>query len=427
MAAARAACTIALVAVAAWWLLPRGPSARPGPPDGASHPLDSLRPDEIRRTAPPAARRDMRCGEKIPPYSLTVTHGVEIFAEAFHEARDEAGEGAAGREHVWTYRLTLRNTGSATVQLLTRHWQFVDGGGATHEVKGPGVRGDTPVLPPGREYKYSSGTTLKTAAGSMHGSFQFATLDGGRAADRPPPTFNARVGRLALTRTGRPADVPCGQPASWAQLPPTSVAVGSRVIVGVTAELASTRSASAARHRRGAADVGGAASAAVPPAPPAAGADDGGDDDEHVYLLDVQVNNAREADVLLLGGEWRLSRASGASASLPLQLPSTPGGALRIRPGRAVRFPCLLALPAEDGSGVAHGELRACLLEAGDDADDAAAAGCASGAVAAVPIEPLALTPDGGPLDARPFEAAGGGIRRPWAVGAESATEGGVG
>ena len=39
-----------------------------------------------------------------------------------------------------------------------------------YEVKGPGARGVTPVLAPGGEWSYESGTSLSTAFGSMHGT-----------------------------------------------------------------------------------------------------------------------------------------------------------------------------------------------------------------------------------------------------------------
>ena len=72
-------------------------------------------------------------------------------------------------------QVEIRNVGSAVVQMLTRHWVFVDSATppSVHEVKGPGARGVMKVLQPGEKWVYHSGTSLATATGSMHGSMQF--------------------------------------------------------------------------------------------------------------------------------------------------------------------------------------------------------------------------------------------------------------
>ena len=47
--------------------------------------------------------------------------------------------------------MTFTNRGRDTVQMVARHWVFVDVEGGVVEVKGPGARGVTPVLMPGEE------------------------------------------------------------------------------------------------------------------------------------------------------------------------------------------------------------------------------------------------------------------------------------
>jgi ApaG protein len=47
-------------------------------------------------------------------------------------------------------------------------------------VKGPGVVGEQPVLPPGGSFEYTSFCPLKTAVGSMHGTYQMVTSEGRR-------------------------------------------------------------------------------------------------------------------------------------------------------------------------------------------------------------------------------------------------------
>ena len=49
-------------------------------------------------------------------------------------------------------------------------------------VKGPGVVGQQPVLPPGGEFEYTSACPLKTSVGSMYGVYQMVT-DGGDRFD----------------------------------------------------------------------------------------------------------------------------------------------------------------------------------------------------------------------------------------------------
>jgi ApaG protein len=83
----------------------------------------------------------------------------------------------AGR-FVFAYTITLRNTGSISAQLISRHWIITDATGHTEEVKGPGVVGEQPVLAPGESFQYTSGCPLKTSSGLMRGTYQMVTEDG---------------------------------------------------------------------------------------------------------------------------------------------------------------------------------------------------------------------------------------------------------
>jgi ApaG protein len=62
--------------------------------------------------------------------------------------------------------------GAEAVQLLSRHWIITDALERVHEVKGPGVVGEQPVLAHGASFQYSSWCPLKTPTGSMHGTYQ---------------------------------------------------------------------------------------------------------------------------------------------------------------------------------------------------------------------------------------------------------------
>ena len=72
--------------------------------------------------------------------------------------------------YVWAYNVVIANEGRDTVQLLNRYWKITDGFGRIHEVRGPGVVGEQPLLRPGESFEYTSGTSLKTPSGIMQGS-----------------------------------------------------------------------------------------------------------------------------------------------------------------------------------------------------------------------------------------------------------------
>jgi ApaG protein len=72
----------------------------------------------------------------------------------------------------WAYTVVIANEGDETVQLKSRVWRITDAGGNTEEVRGPGVVGQTPVIPPGESFSYTSGCPLRTPQGIMVGSYQ---------------------------------------------------------------------------------------------------------------------------------------------------------------------------------------------------------------------------------------------------------------
>jgi ApaG protein len=88
----------------------------------------------------------------------------------------------------FAYTITVTNTGRVPTQLIARHWIIQNELGHTEEVKGLGVVGQQPLLAPGESFQYSSGCRLKTASGTMHGSFFFVAADGHRF-DVPIDTF----------------------------------------------------------------------------------------------------------------------------------------------------------------------------------------------------------------------------------------------
>lgn len=80
--------------------------------------------------------------------------------------------------YVWAYQIWIENQGSESVQLLSRTWRITDAHGILHEVKGEGVVGEKPWIPPGTTYHYTSGTPLSTPSGLMEGMYHMKTKAG---------------------------------------------------------------------------------------------------------------------------------------------------------------------------------------------------------------------------------------------------------
>lgn len=81
---------------------------------------------------------------------------------------------------VFAYTITIKNTGTVSAQVISRHWLITDAKNQTEEVKGLGVVGHQPFLPPGQSFEYTSGSALKTPQGSMKGEYFCVAEDGHR-------------------------------------------------------------------------------------------------------------------------------------------------------------------------------------------------------------------------------------------------------
>lgn len=79
---------------------------------------------------------------------------------------------------VWAYHVKIENSGDNKVQLRNRHWRITDAMGRVQEVRGPGVVGEQPVLNPGDNFEYTSGTPLQTPSGIMVGTYQMEDANG---------------------------------------------------------------------------------------------------------------------------------------------------------------------------------------------------------------------------------------------------------
>jgi ApaG protein len=94
------------------------------------------------------------------------------------------------QDYRFVYFIRISNVGSETAQLVSRHWVITNADGEEEEVRGEGVVGEQPVLPPGTFYHYNSSCQLRTPVGSMHGEYTMVTPSG--------DTFEARIAPFTL-------------------------------------------------------------------------------------------------------------------------------------------------------------------------------------------------------------------------------------
>jgi len=119
--------------------------------------------------------------------SEAITRGIRIRVQSAY-----VPERSSPDEQQWffVYTVQIANEGNETAQLITRHWIITDANGRVEEVKGPGVVGKQPLLHPGESFEYTSACPLPTPFGTMHGTYQMVTPDGG--------SFDAEIAAFTL-------------------------------------------------------------------------------------------------------------------------------------------------------------------------------------------------------------------------------------
>ena len=108
---------------------------------------------------------------------------VEVEPQYLPE-QSEPGQGL----YSFAYTITITNTGEVAAQVISRHWIIANALGQIEEVKGLGVVGQQPLLKPGEAFQYTSGCRLRTATGSMQGSY-FCVAEDGERFEVEIPTF----------------------------------------------------------------------------------------------------------------------------------------------------------------------------------------------------------------------------------------------
>ncbi|HYA19749.1 MAG TPA: Co2+/Mg2+ efflux protein ApaG [Burkholderiales bacterium] len=115
-------------------------------------------------------------------YEITVTVRTSFIPE---QSNVENGR------FVFSYTITITNTGNIGAQLISRHWIITDSENRVQEVRGLGVVGEQPFLKPDESFEYTSGTAIATQVGTMRGSYQMVAEDG--------VSFNAPIPEFALS------------------------------------------------------------------------------------------------------------------------------------------------------------------------------------------------------------------------------------
>ncbi|HEX6829059.1 MAG TPA: Co2+/Mg2+ efflux protein ApaG [Burkholderiales bacterium] len=118
----------------------------------------------------------------------------EIKVTARSEFIPDQSDEESGR-YVFAYTITITNVGTVAAQLVSRHWLITDANNEVQEVRGLGVVGEQPLLKPDESFEYTSGTSLATPVGTMHGSYQMVAEDGVRF-DAPIAAFTLSVPRV---------------------------------------------------------------------------------------------------------------------------------------------------------------------------------------------------------------------------------------
>jgi ApaG protein len=90
--------------------------------------------------------------------------------------------------YMFAYTITITNVGNVAAQLISRTWNVNDAEGVHEKIKGLGVVGHQPLLQPGEQFEYTSGTRLRTPTGTMHGSY-FCVAEDGEKFDVDIPMF----------------------------------------------------------------------------------------------------------------------------------------------------------------------------------------------------------------------------------------------
>lgn len=79
---------------------------------------------------------------------------------------------------VFSYVVSIRNTGDIPFQILKRSWTITDAFFNVEIVEGEGVVGQQPLIMPNESFSYESSCPLKTSFGTMKGHYVASAEEG---------------------------------------------------------------------------------------------------------------------------------------------------------------------------------------------------------------------------------------------------------
>jgi len=101
-------------------------------------------------------------------------------------------------QYTFAYTITINNGSDLPVQLLSRHWIITDADNEVQEVRGEGVVGEQPVIPPQASFRYTSGATLSTPVGCMEGKYFMVVREPMNINPADLPTFEVPIRAFSL-------------------------------------------------------------------------------------------------------------------------------------------------------------------------------------------------------------------------------------
>ena len=114
------------------------------------------------------------------------TQGVKVTVETEYQPEYS---NPAQHHFVFTYRITIENQSTNTIQLKFRHWEIVDVTNPRRQVDGEGVVGKQPTLEPGQIHQYVSGCNLRSGMGKMYGYYTMERVLDGKQFNVNIPEF----------------------------------------------------------------------------------------------------------------------------------------------------------------------------------------------------------------------------------------------
>jgi ApaG protein len=166
----------------------------------ASNPLNSHLSEAFKCYKKILSRYSFLAGpfSELSTHSTAVTNSIRITVNSSF-FRDFAllAKGLSGNQqnnikhegefYYFKYSIKIENLSSSEcVQLMRRKWIITDSTGVNQTVEGDGVIGKQPILMPGDQYQYESGTPLQTPLGKMEGEYFFRILKDSKSDPTAP-------------------------------------------------------------------------------------------------------------------------------------------------------------------------------------------------------------------------------------------------